>query len=144
MFPSPAYRPNHLNLLLILNFCRCWKKSRRYRSKEWLWKRCSNRTDDRWCHYLLCQLNQSQNIFCNRVKLLCSFKTTVIFLKLSTVLSFRPVHCAAPVLWNSLPLTIRTSSSLAIFKNHLKTFLFRKAYNLLEWLWSLMLWIFSF
>jgi len=34
---------------------------------------------------------------------------------------------AAPVLWNSLPLTIRTSSSLAIFKKQLKTFLFKKA-----------------
>ena len=33
---------------------------------------------------------------------------------------------AAPVLWNSLPLTIRTSSSLAIFKKQLKTFLLRK------------------
>ncbi|CAH3018432.1 unnamed protein product, partial [Porites evermanni] len=31
---------------------------------------------------------------------------------------------AAPVLWNSLPLTIRTSSSLAFFKKQLKTFLF--------------------
>ena len=31
---------------------------------------------------------------------------------------------AAPVLWNSLPLTIRTSSSLAIFKKQLKLFLF--------------------
>ena len=36
---------------------------------------------------------------------------------------------AAPVLWNSLPLTIRTSSSLAIFKKQLKTFLFRKAFS---------------
>ena len=39
---------------------------------------------------------------------------------------------AAPVLWNSPPLTIRTSSSLAIFKKQLKTFLFKKAFNLLE------------
>jgi len=29
----------------------------------------------------------------------------------------------APVLWNSLPLTIRTSGSLAIFKKQLKTVL---------------------
>ena len=36
---------------------------------------------------------------------------------------------AAPILWNSLPLTIRTSSSLAIFKKQLKTFLFRKAFS---------------
>jgi len=39
---------------------------------------------------------------------------------------------AAPVLWNSLPLTIRTSNSLAIFKKQLKTFLFKKAFDLLE------------
>ena len=39
---------------------------------------------------------------------------------------------AAPALWNSLPLTIRTSSSLAIFKKQLKTYLFKKAFNLLE------------
>ena len=39
---------------------------------------------------------------------------------------------ATPVLWNSLSLTIRTSSSLAIFKKQLKTFLFKKAFNLLE------------
>ena len=39
---------------------------------------------------------------------------------------------SAPVLWNSLPLTIRTSSSLAIFKKQLKTFIFKKAFNLLE------------
>ena len=38
----------------------------------------------------------------------------------------------APVLWNSLPLTIRTSSSLAIFKKQLKTFLFRKAFSLFQ------------
>ena len=144
MFPSSAYSPNHLSLMLILNFCRCWKKPRRWRSKEWLWERCCNRTDGRWCHCLLGQLTKAKIYFCSRVKLLCFFKTTVLFLKLSTALSFWPVHCAAPVLWNSLPLTIRTSSSLAIFKKHLKTLLFKKAYNLLEWLWSLMLWIFSF
>ena len=39
---------------------------------------------------------------------------------------------AAPVLWNSLPFTIRTSSSLAIFKRQLKTFLFRKAFSLFQ------------
>ena len=60
-------------------------------------------------------------IFCSRVKLLCSFKTTVFFLKLSTVVSYRPVQCAAPVLWNSLPLTKRTRRSLAI--NFLKSIL---------------------
>ena len=36
---------------------------------------------------------------------------------------------AAPVLWNSLPLTIRSSSSTSIFKKRLKTFLFKKAFK---------------
>ena len=39
---------------------------------------------------------------------------------------------AAPVFWNSLPLTVRTSSSLAIFKKQLKAFLFRKAFSLFQ------------
>jgi len=39
---------------------------------------------------------------------------------------------AAPASWNSLPLTRRTSSSLAIFKKQLKAFLFKRAFNLLE------------
>jgi len=39
---------------------------------------------------------------------------------------------AASVLWNSLPLTVTTSSSLAIFKKQLTTFLFKKGFNLLE------------
>ena len=34
---------------------------------------------------------------------------------------------AAPVLWNSLPLNTRTSSSLSIFKQRLKTFHFKNA-----------------
>ena len=44
----------------------------------------------------------------------------------------RALAHAEPVLWNSLPLTIRTSSSLAIFKKQLKTFLFRKAFSLFQ------------
>ena len=39
---------------------------------------------------------------------------------------------AAPVLWNLLPLTITTSRSLTIFRKQLKTFLFKRAFNLLE------------
>ena len=49
-----------------------------------------------------------------------------------STLGVRAFAPAAPVLWNSLPLTIRSSSSLAIFKKQLKTFLFKKAFNLLE------------
>ena len=51
---------------------------------------------------------------------------------LSSTLGDRAFAHVAPVLWKSLPLTIRTSSSLAIFKKQLKTFLFKKAFNLLE------------
>jgi len=47
-----------------------------------------------------------------------------------STLADRAFAHAAPVLWNSLPLTIRTSSSLAIFKKQLRTFLFKKAFNL--------------
>lgn len=37
---------------------------------------------------------------------------------------------AAPVLWNSLPLTIKSSSIIFVFKKRLKTFLFKKALKL--------------
>ena len=37
---------------------------------------------------------------------------------------------ATPSLWNELPASVRASESMAIFKNRLKTHLFRKCYNL--------------
>ena len=40
----------------------------------------------------------------------------------------RPFQCIAPVLWNSLPLSVRHSSSLSSFKSDLKTHLFSCAY----------------
>ena len=58
--------------------------------------------------------------------LLCSFQ------KSTALGDHRAFAHAAPALWNSLPLTIRTSNSLAIFKKQLKTFLFKRAFNLLE------------
>ena len=45
---------------------------------------------------------------------------------------------AAPILWNSLPLTIRTSSSLAIFKKQLKTLLFKEAVGIVLMFFNLM------
>ena len=42
----------------------------------------------------------------------------------------RAFRVAAPQLWNELPPDIRTSSTLATFKKHLKTFLFCKHYGL--------------
>ena len=37
---------------------------------------------------------------------------------------------SAPKVWNSLPITIRKETSLDLFKKNLKTFYFKKAYNL--------------
>ena len=36
----------------------------------------------------------------------------------------------APRMYNSLPLDLRNADSIAIFKKHLKTFIFREAYDL--------------
>ncbi len=36
---------------------------------------------------------------------------------------------AAPTLWNNLPSQIRDAKSLDVFKSHLKTFLFKQAFN---------------
>ena len=35
---------------------------------------------------------------------------------------------AVPTIWNSLPLEIKLSPSIQVFKNRLKTFLFKKAF----------------
>ena len=42
----------------------------------------------------------------------------------------RAFKCAAPELWNSLPLELRQTESLDIFKTNLKTYLFKEAYLL--------------
>ena len=44
-------------------------------------------------------------------------------------LADRSFSCAAPRLWNLLPTTIKSTSSLDIFKIRLKTFLFNRAFN---------------
>ena len=36
---------------------------------------------------------------------------------------------AAPTMWNNLPSHIRNSSSLTVFKKHVKTFLFQQGFN---------------
>jgi len=44
------------------------------------------------------------------------------------------VACAfrvsAPTIWNSLPTLVKSSSTLVTFKRHLKTFLYRRAFDL--------------
>lgn len=42
----------------------------------------------------------------------------------------RSFSCAAPELWNSLPLNIRSVNSLSTFKKLVKTWLFRRTYDL--------------
>ena len=48
--------------------------------------------------------------------------------KTLTTLGDRSFAVAAPQLWNSLPYAIRSSPSVASFKQTLKTFLFQKAF----------------
>ena len=48
--------------------------------------------------------------------------------KTLTTLGDRSFAGSAPKLWNSLPYTIRSSSSVASFKKALKTFLFQTAF----------------
>ena len=44
----------------------------------------------------------------------------------------RSFRYSAPRLFNSLPVSVRRSETLAIFKKNLKTFLFTKAYDVLS------------
>jgi len=44
----------------------------------------------------------------------------------NTVLGKHCFSVAAPLVWNSLPLDLRTANSSPVFKNNLKTFLFRR------------------
>uniref|UniRef100_A0A8C1LVW7 Reverse transcriptase domain-containing protein n=2 Tax=Cyprinus carpio TaxID=7962 RepID=A0A8C1LVW7_CYPCA len=46
----------------------------------------------------------------------------------TTSLGSRAFGFAAPHLWNSLPVEVRNSSSLSVFKSRLKTYLFRQAF----------------
>ena len=56
-------------------------------------------------------------------------KLTVYPFNLSTM-GLRAFSRSAPDLWNSLPPNIRNMDTIAIFQTHLKTHLFRQAYNL--------------
>ena len=45
---------------------------------------------------------------------------------------FRAFSSSAPHLWNNLPLEIRQTSSITVFKSKVKTYLFRKCFDLDE------------
>ena len=53
---------------------------------------------------------------------LCQPFTTITFAK-------RAFRCSAPAVWNSLPQTVLSSNSVAVFKSKLKTFLFSLAFS---------------
>jgi len=46
-------------------------------------------------------------------------------------LDVRAFRISAPTTWNSLPTNVRECSSLAIFRNHLKTHYFSSAFSAL-------------
>ena len=49
--------------------------------------------------------------------------------KMLATLGERAFQAAAPQLWNELPLQLRTIGSVEIFKNSIKTFLFKRFFN---------------
>ena len=49
--------------------------------------------------------------------------------RILSTLGARSFYAAAPTLWNSLPANIRDITSLNIFKEKVKTYLFNLAYN---------------
>ena len=49
--------------------------------------------------------------------------------KMLSTLGERAFQAAAPHLWNELPLKLRTIESVEIFKNSIKTFLFRQFFQ---------------
>ena len=60
-----------------------------------------------------------------------SGKNDLLFVPPSSRKTFgdRAFAHAGPTLWNSLPLTLRLQPTVESFKNHLKTYLFKKAFN---------------
>ena len=59
----------------------------------------------------------------------CAALLTFPKIRTKKTLADRSFSCAAPRLCNLLPTTIRSTSSLDIFKIRLKTFLFNRAFN---------------
>ncbi len=65
-----------------------------------------------------------------RILRLCSMKIVCTFSTIYIVCSGdRAFSVAAPALWNVLPLSIKVSSSMDIFKKDLKTYLFYQAFG---------------
>jgi len=77
-------------------------------------------------HLISVLLPSRYNLRCNDDSaVLLTFPT----IRTKKTLANRSFSCAAPRLWNLLPTTIRSISSLDILKIRLKTFLFNRAFN---------------
>ena len=62
---------------------------------------------------------------------LCSAESNLLAVPRTRLKTFgdRSFSVASPVLWNTIPLAIKNSSTISIFKKKLKTFLFKKYFN---------------
>ena len=87
-----------------------------------------------WCHNRSCNMAPSyiQDLLTPYVpsrQLRSSSKNLLVIphFNLKTY-GTRSFSIAAPTLWNTLPSDIMNSSSVSVFKNKLKTFLFKKAF----------------
>jgi len=57
------------------------------------------------------------------------WRTTLCQPFTTTTFGKRAFRCSAPAVWNSLPKTVLSSDSVAVFKSRLKTFLFSQAFS---------------
>ena len=64
-------------------------------------------------------------------RMLCSTDQKLLAVPKSRLKTYgdRAFSIAAPKLWNELPLDLRSLDTINLFKKHLKTDLFKKAYN---------------
>jgi len=71
---------------------------------------------------LLIQDREHERNLRSTITALCQPFTTTTFAK-------RAFRCSAPAVWNSLPKTVVSSDSVAVFKSRLKTLIFSQAFS---------------
>ena len=76
----------------------------------------------------LCKLAVSTSVASRRPGLRSSSEPRLVVSRHTNKYAERAFAVACPSIWNKLPLNIRTSESLTIFKQRLKTHLFEVAY----------------
>jgi len=72
----------------------------------------------------------SNRVTASRMSLRSSTRSLMAVPRTYTVYASRSFSVCAPVVWNSLPPEIQLCSCLKPFKSKLKTFLFRRAFNI--------------